>query len=285
MDDLCLASDPRLESYARIGDANWLRREGLFVAEGRLVVERLIGARRFAIESILTTPAALQALSGQFATAGARVHVVNPDTMRQVTGFNFHRGCLALARRPAMPAVDSLLEGEGVLLVLEAVGNPDNIGGLFRTAAAFGVRGVLVNAASADPLYRKAVRTSMGAVLQVPWTIGEPWPDVLAAVRSRGWRVAALTPHPDAPSIDRFAAAGHRRTALLVGAEGPGLSDAALAAADDRVRIPIAPSTDSLNVTVAAGIALHALAAAGGPEPEPRNLEPEPREPLEPLEP
>jgi tRNA G18 (ribose-2'-O)-methylase SpoU len=259
MDDLSPPSDPRLAPYSKIGDAEWLRRQGLFVAEGRFVVERLIDARRFAIESILMTPAARRALSSQVDAAGAPVLVVSPEAMRSVTGFNFHRGCLALARRPAMPGIDAWFGTEGVLLVLEAVGNPDNIGGLFRTAAAFAAQGILVNAASADPLYRKAIRTSMGAVLQMPWTIAEPWPDVLAVLRSRGWRVAALTPRGDAAPIDRFAAEGHRKIAVLVGAEGPGLTEAALAAADDRIRIPMAGPVDSLNVTVAAGIALHAL--------------------------
>ena len=96
--------------------------------------------------------------------------------MKQVTGFNFHSGCLALARRPPIATIDRWLEREGVLLALEAVGNPDNVGGLFRTAAAFGASGIFVSPSTADPLYRKALRTSMGAVLQLPWSIAEPWP-------------------------------------------------------------------------------------------------------------
>ena len=226
MHDLTSATDPRLAPYWRVGDASWLLRQGLFVAEGRLVVERLMDAKRFAIESILLTPAARHALAMRFEAVDAEVLVCSPETMKQVTGFNFHRGCLALARRPPIATIDSWLEREGVLLGLEAVGNPDNVGGLFRTAAAFGVSGIFVSPSTADPLYRKALRTSMGAVLQLPWSVAEPWPGAIAMFRSRGWRVAAL------------------------------------AAADDRVTIPMAATVDSLNVTVAAGIALHALGMA-----------------------
>jgi tRNA G18 (ribose-2'-O)-methylase SpoU len=259
MDGLSSPTDPRIASYSQIGDTAWLDRQSLFVAEGRLVVERLIGAKRFAIESILVTPAARLALSARLGAVDAPLLVVSPETMREVTGFNFHRGCLALVKRPLLPAIDSWFEREGVMLALEAVGNPDNVGGLFRTAAALGASGVLVSPTSADPLYRKSIRTSMGAVLQQPWTIAEPWPEALATLRSRGWRVAALTPHPDAITIDQFAAHGHRQVVLVVGAEGPGLTDATLDAVDERVRIPIAASVDSLNVIVAAGIALHAV--------------------------
>jgi tRNA G18 (ribose-2'-O)-methylase SpoU len=251
--------DPRLAPYARIGDAAWLRGQGLFVAEGRMVVFRLIEAGRFGIESILVTPAARRALAAPLETVAVPVLVCSQDTLSRITGFNFHRGCLALARRPAMPRVDGWPDVDGVRLALDGVGNPDNVGGLFRTAAAFGAAGILISPSTADPFYRKSVRTSMGAVLQLPWTVAEPWPDALQALRSRGWRVAALTPHADAISIDRFAGSDHRRVLLLLGAEGSGLSDDALEAADDRVRIPIAETVDSLNVTVAAGVALHAL--------------------------
>jgi len=259
MHDLTSATDPRLVPYSRVGDVAWLLSQGLFVAEGRLVVERLMDAKRFTIESILLTPAANHALALRLEAVDAEVLVCSPETMKQVTGFNFHRGCLALARRPPIATIDCWLEREGVLLALEAVGNPDNVGGLFRTAAAFGASGIFVSPSTADPLYRKALRTSMGAVLQLPWSIAEPWPGALGMFRSHGWRVAALTPHRDAIPIERFASYRHSRVVLLVGAEGAGLTDAALAAADDRVTIPIAAQVDSLNVTVAAGIALHAL--------------------------
>ena len=155
MHDLTSATDPRLAPYSRVGDAAWLLSRGLFVAEGRLVVERLMDAKRFTIESILLTPAANHALALRLEAVDAEVLVCSPETMKQVTGFNFHRGCLALARRPPIATIDSWLEREGVLLALEAVGNPDNVGGLFRTAAAFGASGIFVSPSTADPLYRK----------------------------------------------------------------------------------------------------------------------------------
>jgi tRNA G18 (ribose-2'-O)-methylase SpoU len=258
-EDIAVHDDPRLQPYARVGDAAWLEDQGLFVAEGRLVVERLVGARRDAIQSVLVTPAARAALGASLDQLDADVLVCTQDVMSRVTGFNFHRGCLALARRLAPASLDPWFEGDHVLLALDGVGNPDNVGGLFRTAAAFGAAGIVISPTTGDPLYRKAVRTSMGAVLSLPWMQDAQWPEALRALRAKGYRNAALTPHHDAIPIERFAASGHRRVVLLLGAEGPGLNAAALAAADDRVRIPMAGAVDSLNVTVAAGVALHAL--------------------------
>jgi tRNA G18 (ribose-2'-O)-methylase SpoU len=246
--------DPRLRDYAHVGDPAWLTAHGLFVAEGRLVVKRLIDRGNFRIASVLLTPAALKGFGGGIQT-DAPVFVVRPEVLESVTGFNFHRGCLALAHRPPAVAQPTFLSATR-LLALEGVGNPDNVGGLFRVAAAFGVDGVLLDPASGDPFYRKAIRTSMGAVLTLPFARLEPWPAALAAYRSRGWTIAALTPRAAAQPLAEFARAASAPLVLLVGAEGAGLTPAALAAADVLVRIPIAPGVDSLNVTVAAGIAL-----------------------------
>lgn len=252
--------DPCLRLYTHVGDPHWLRREGLFVAEGRLVVERLLDLPRFPLVSVLVTPAALEALEPALSCLTADVCVCDQRTLNGITGFNFHRGCLALARRPPdVPATEFL--GASRLLALEGVGNPDNVGGLFRTAAALGVEGVLLERASGDPLYRKAVRTSMAATLRVPFARLEGWPDSLGQFRERGFMIIALTPRDDAIPIAEFAAARRsgERFVVLVGAEGPGLSEGALAAADARVRIPIDPATEALNVIVAAGIALDRL--------------------------
>ncbi len=152
--------------------------------------------------------------------------------------------------------------GPRLLLALESLANADNVGAIFRNAAAFGVHAVVLDARSCDPLYRKATRTSMGATLTVPWARLEPWPDALARVRDAGVVLAALTPHAAAQPLEAFVAAHARRAvALLVGAEGDGLGEAALAAADVHVRIVMAPGADSINVATATGIALHALAA------------------------
>ena len=144
------------------------------------------------------------------------------------------------------------------MLVLEGVNNPDNIGGLFRSAAAFGVDLVVLGPGCSDPLYRKAIRTSMAATLQVPFVAAGEWPAALSLLRAHGFRVMALTPAADAVPLDDCPR-DHPRLALLAGAEGDGLTPAAMAAADQRVRIPIADGTDSLNVTVAVSIALHRL--------------------------
>ena len=251
------AADPAIAAYRDVGDAAALERRGLFVVEGRLVVSRLIDAPRFAIESIAVTPAAAGAMAPLLERAGATVYVCEPAILETVTGFNFHRGCLALARRPPATTISAFARASR-LIALEGVGNPDNVGGLFRTALALGVDGVLVDPATADPLYRKAVRTSMGAVLRVAFTRVVPWPAGLDALRE-GARIIALTPDPGAVSIDDVAVEPGRRLILLLGSEGNGLSAEALRYADMRVRIPVTPHADSLNVVVAAGVALHVL--------------------------
>ncbi len=257
------AGDPRIAGYARVGDARWLRERGLFVAEGRFVFERLLDAPRFVLESAIVTDSALRALGERASHLTAPVYVCSREVLEGVTGFDFHRGCVALARRPEPLPVEDCIGPHPLVLAVEGVGNPDNVGGLFRVAAAFGAA-VLVGPATADPLYRKAVRTSMGAVFGVRWTEIAPWPMALGALRSRGYRVAALTPGPDAIPLADYVSRRPKRAVVLVGAEGTGLTGAALEAADDRVRIPVSSAVDSLNVTVAAGIALHGLSELPG---------------------
>ena len=254
------ADDPRIAAYAGVGDHARLLARGRFVAEGRLVVERVIDSRAYDIESVLVTPAALDALRSRLEPLAADVYVADRRILNAVTGFNFHRGCLALVRRPEPSQLDTLLRARR-LLVVEGVGNPDNVGGLFRAAAAFGADGLLLDSGSGDPFYRKALRTSMGAVLRVPFVRTADWPAVLRTVRAQGLRLIALTPAPSARALRDAAAAGRSgRIALMVGSESQGLSAAALAAADERVRIPIVSGVDSLNVVVAVAIALYAFA-------------------------
>jgi tRNA G18 (ribose-2'-O)-methylase SpoU len=182
--------------------------------------------------------------------------------MDHIVGFNIHRGCLALAERPPRKTLDDLpLGGLARALVLEGVNNPDNVGGLFRSAAAFGVEAVVLGPACGDPLYRKAVRTSMGASLQVPFVDAGAWPAALVQLKAAGLRVVALTPRPDALPLNELARAAER-AALVVGTEGAGLTRDALNAADAHVRIPMRAHVDSLNVTVAASIALFHLFGA-----------------------
>jgi tRNA G18 (ribose-2'-O)-methylase SpoU len=253
------ADDPRLDPFRHVADPGWIRDRDLFVAEGRLVVERLITLGRFDLQSILVNRAACSALRETLSAVQAPVLVCDDPTLQTITGYNFHRGCLALAARPAPLTPDALFDCRRVLAV-ESVGNPDNVGGLFRTAAALGVDGVLLNRTSGDPLYRKAIRTSMGAVLSVPFARAHDWRGALAQFRGQGFTILALTPSPDAivlaavpvPRVDD-------RVIVMVGAEGPGLEATTLADADIRVRIPIDGEIDSLNVVVAAGIALERL--------------------------
>lgn len=249
--------DPRIAGYARIGDHAWLRDRGLFVAEGRLVVSRLLEAWPSAVESILVTPTAHAALPNAV-TAGTPVYVAEASVLESLTGIDFHRGCLALARRPQRIDPQSLLDAQRVIAI-EGIGNPDNLGGIFRVAAAFGVQGVLLDPSTADPLYRKAIRTSMGAVFNVPFARLHDWPSGLRRFQTAGLAVVALTPGATAEPLAAFAARQHGRLILMLGSEGTGLGAAALAACDHQVRIPICDNVDSLNVVVAAGIALHAL--------------------------
>lgn len=257
--------DPRLSDYQRIGDAAWLRAAGLFVAEGRLVVERLIESNRFTICSILVTSAASGALARPLSTVRCPVYEVSRELMETLTGFDFHRGCLALAARPPTAKPGEVLDQSRRVLAMEGIGNPDNVGGLFRVAEAFGTDAVLLDPTSGDPLYRKAIRTSMGAVLRVPAVRLTSWPDGLDASRQEGFKILALTPRASAVPLAecvRSLSAGERLI-TVVGGEGGGLSEAALAIADVRVRIPLAAGVDSLNVVVAAGIALAALHRPG----------------------
>lgn len=259
--------DPRVEAYGHLGDPAWLRARGAFVAEGRLVVERAIAGGQYVVTSVLVSPAALAAMGPVLdgLPAETPVLVCPAADFAGITGYNIHRGCLAIVERPAEPAVETLLARPRTLVVTEAIANPDNMGGIFRNAAAFGAGAVLLDPSSCDPLYRKAIRTSMAATLAVPFARIAPWPAGLDRIREHGFVVAALTPREGAEPLPAFAArVGGSRVALLVGTEGAGLTEGALAHADAHVRIAIEAAVDSLNVAVAAGIALHALRGSLG---------------------
>jgi tRNA G18 (ribose-2'-O)-methylase SpoU len=262
--------DSRIAEFAHLSDPQLLRARGLFVAEGRLVVARVLVDRRHVMRAVLLSDAAFAAMSAELESAGADVPVFVCPTeyFLPITGFDIHRGCLALVERPALSAAGELLRGARLVVVLEGVANPDNIGGVFRNASAFGADAVLLSPTCSDPLYRKAIRTAMGATLTVPFAELTPWPGALSIVQSAGFHVAAFAPRAAARTLDAYVAdrpAGH--VALLFGAEGSGVSPAAEAAADALVRIPISSAVDSLNVAVAAGIALHRLSSVAGSPP------------------
>jgi tRNA G18 (ribose-2'-O)-methylase SpoU len=263
-------ADPRLDDYRDLRDHQLRLRHGLFVAESRSIVRLLLAARRFRTRSVLLTPAALAALRPDLAAAepATRVLVASHPVIRAVSGFDFHRGCLAVGERGADAAPGVLIDPPGprLVLVLEKLSNPDNVGGVFRNAMAFGVDAVLLSAGCADPLYRKTIRVSVGGALRVPFARLADWPASLPALRATGYVIAALTPGPDALPLERLGERGPLpdRLALVVGAEGPGLCERTRAMSDVQVRIDMPAGVDSLNVSTATGIALHWLRRSRG---------------------
>jgi tRNA G18 (ribose-2'-O)-methylase SpoU len=254
------AADPRLEDYRDLRDGGHRRGPGVFIAEGRRLVRRLLAAPRFRTRSVLATETTLGGLSDVLGD-GVPVYLAGDRIIRDVIGFDFHRGCLAAGERGQDASSTSLLAGR-LLVVLERTTNPDNLGAVFRNALAFGADGVLLSPGSGDPLYRKAIRVSMGASLRVPFAELDDWPGGLAAFRAAGFTIVALV--PEAPLDLHHFGAAPARTALLLGTEGEGLSAAARAAADVEVAIRMAPGDHSLNVATACGIALHHFARRGG---------------------
>ncbi len=256
--------DPRIALYRSVSDPELARSHGLFIAEGRLVVRRVLENPCYVLHSLLLNDAAYRNLAPALTGVPSSVPVWRCDTddFVRITGFKIHRGCLALVERPAPMTVSDVAAhvNGGHLVVLDSVANADNIGGVFRNAAAFGAAGVVLSPGCCDPLYRKAVRTSMAAVLRVPFAQSVDWSADLAGIRQAGFAVVALTPRRSAESLDGFAArARGLRLALVLGAEGSGVTPLVESMADVCVRIPIHDDVDSLNVAVAAGIALYRL--------------------------
>jgi tRNA G18 (ribose-2'-O)-methylase SpoU len=256
--------DPRVADFFRLNDPA-LRRaveatgDGFFVAEGTWVIRQLLQSP-YPVRAVLGTTQGLTALADDLAGVDAPVYSVSQELMSTVTGFHFHRGVLASARRRPHPDLATVVAGAGLVLMAEGVTDNENLGALFRNAAAFGVDGVVLDATSADPLYRRSVRVSMGQVLRLPYTRVPSAVEAVAQLRSIGFEVLALTP---AAATDVRSILPRPRQALLVGAEGPGLSEDALRAADRRVRIAMSHGVDSLNVATAAAIVLHHLARRG----------------------
>jgi tRNA G18 (ribose-2'-O)-methylase SpoU len=254
--------DPRLSAYRELPDPTLVRARGLFIAEGRLVVRRVLEDRRWRVQSVLVNEAARTSLLALLEPVAERlpVYVCDASLFPAITGYNIHRGCLALVERPPGAPVDDVIAEARTIVVLEAVTDADNVGGIFRNAAAFGADAVLLSPTSCDPLYRKAIRTSMAAVLRVPFARFDDWPQGLRRLSDAGFIVVALTPREPAQTLAHFARSPRaKRVALVVGTEGEGLSRAVEQMADCRVRIPIEARVDSLNVAVAVGIALYEL--------------------------
>lgn len=263
VDDL---HDPRLGDYVGLTDVALRTRTepglGLYLAESEKVVRRALAAGHRP-RSLLLSTRWLEPLAGLVADVqalGGTVYTGEPAVLEQLTGFHVHRGAIASMHRPALPTVAEVLAGARTVLVLEDVVDHTNVGAAFRSAAALGADAVLVTPRCADPLYRRAVRVSMGTVFQVPWTRVPVWPGGLDDLRAAGFTVAALALTPAAVPMDEFVRATPGRVALVLGTEGDGLAPGTVAAADVAVRIPMHGGVDSLNVAAAAAVAVYALA-------------------------
>ena len=257
-------ADPRVADFRDLAHADRRpdqpRGRGLVIAEGVPVVQRLL-ASPYSVRAVLGVAPRLEALAADLAAAPAPVYLASAEVMAEVVGFHLNRGVLASADRLPSRPVDELIRAAGLIAVLEGVNDHENLGSIFRNAAALGVDAVLLGPNCADPLYRRAVRVSMGHVLAVPFTelAASPsfaeWPAAIARLQAAGFAVMALTPRPEARPLGDLDPARYARSAVLLGAEGPGLSEAALSAAELRVRIPMRAGVDSLNVATAAAIA------------------------------
>ncbi len=251
--------DPRLDDYRDVRDDRLRTRGGAFAVESREVVRRCLRERRFRLRSMLVTEPALDTLR-DLLDASTTVYLAPNDLIRDVVGYNFHRGCMGIGERGAPLALDDVVAGaRRSIIVCERLSNPDNVGGVFRNAMAFDASAVLLSPGCADPLSRKVVRVSIGAAVSVPFVEMAEWPGTLSRLHDAGFTVVALTTRD---GVDLRALAAPPRLALLLGSEGHGLTDAALAHADVRATIPMAAGVDSLNVVVACGIALDRLRVA-----------------------
>ncbi len=259
--------DPRVALYRNLKDGDLRRRDGLFMAEGRFVVETLIEHSRFRADSILLTPAVwsqLEPLCDRLELESP-IYLAEQEVLDEVVGLNLHRGCLAVGRVGSVLAPAELLKEPihepSTLVVLEGLTNTENVGTVFRNAIAFAVDGVVLCPRCADPLYRRSIRVSMGGSLRVPFARASAWPGVLDELRSAGYRILALDPGPKSVELHELPpeVAQSDRVAWLLGTEGKGLSEESLERADWKVRIPMVSDVDSVNVGTASGIAFHYL--------------------------
>ena len=256
------AGDPRLADYAGLTDVE-LRKSleaghGLFMAEGEKVIRRAVAAG-YAVRSLLASERKAAVLASLADVCGAPAYVVPDEVAERLTGYHVHRGALAAMDRRPLPPVPEVLDRARNVVILEDIVDHGNVGGIFRCAAALGVDAVILSPRCADPLYRRAVKVSMGAVFAVPYARMADWYGGLAELRAAGFRLLALTPDQSATAIDKVAMG--ERVALMLGTEGDGLSSRWLQEADEPVCIPMHPAAmaagvDSLNVVAAAAIAV-----------------------------
>ncbi len=240
--------------------------KGLVIAEGVLVVQRMLSSR-YTPHACLGTDRRLHELAAEGTLDGVGIpfYRASPEVMADVVGFHLNRGVLAAARRPAERGLAEVLAAARTVAVLEGVNDHENLGAIFRHAAGLGVDAVVFGAGCADPLYRRSVRVSMGHALLVPFSRAVNWPADLSILRDNGFRLLAMTPHSQAGVLaEVMDGMAGQKVAVLVGAEGPGLTETAMRSADVRVRVPMARGTDSLNVATAAALAFYERVRCGG---------------------
>lgn len=259
--DILDLADPRVDDFRDLNSVD--RRpdlptgKGLVIAEGVLVAQRMV-ASRFTPHAFLGTDRRLGELADSLRGVSAPFYRATAEVMADVVGFHLNRGVLAAARRPQELELGAVLAQAQTIAVLEGVNDHENLGSIFRNAAGLGVDAVVFGSGCADPLYRRAVRVSMGHALLVPFTRAQRWPGALEDVRRQGFRLLAMTPDPAAQTLAQaMGAIDGQKLAVLVGAEGPGLTETAMRASDMRVRIPMSRGTDSLNVATAAALAFY----------------------------
>lgn len=254
--------DRRLDDYRALTDTA-LRTVsdpagGLYIAESTKVIARAVAAGHRP-RSVLVQERRIDDIRAIVGDLDVPVYVVPDEVAEAVTGFAVHRGTIASMHRPELPTVREVIDGATLVLILENVGDHTNVGAAFRAAAGLGADAVLVSPGGADPLYRRSVRVSMGTVFQVPWTRITDWESAVADLHAVGFDVAALALRDDAVTLDAYVADRPARVAVVMGAEGDGLSRTALEIADTVVTIPMSGGVDSLNVASAAAVALWAL--------------------------
>lgn len=253
-------ADDRIRAYRGIRERDLVGRQGLFVAEGKVVLAMLLASSSYKPDSLLIAEDRIESLSPLLDQVPSEVPIYSASqtVIDSIAGFPLHRGILAIGKRMATPDPENLLADlpeRATVLLLSAIANHDNMGGIFRNAAAFGVDLVLLDSDCCDPLYRKAIRVSVGGVLLVPFTRLARGQDALVLLEKHGFASFALSPRGQVMLADLIPSP---RVAVLLGAEGHGLSDSILARTTD-VRIPMATDFDSLNVATASGIVLHHL--------------------------
>jgi tRNA G18 (ribose-2'-O)-methylase SpoU len=264
------SSDPRLNEYRSLTDTA-LRTVsepagGLYIAESAKVLERALGAGH-APRSVLVQERRLDGIRRIVGDFDVPVFVVPDDVAEAVTGFAVHRGVIASMHRPVLPTVAEVLDPSASepstrtrsrIAILEGLADHTNIGALFRSAAALGIDAVLISPDCSDPLYRRAVRVSMGTVFQVPWTRIPEWPAGIHELQEAGYVVAGMTLGEGAIALDELVAEDHEKLALVFGTEGHGITPATDSILDRRVTIPMMGGVDSLNVAAASAVAFYA---------------------------